>query len=260
MSIDRSTHTTQWIPAKNLSVIWAQSQRGLDRRHVENIVDKFNPELLDEVVVTKPNGREMYHVIDGQHRVAAVMDMYGENEKLPCRVLEEMDPQKAAKAFDLINSGRRKLGTIDKFLVRVTAEYKMETEIEQIVRWLGYRITSSPGSDTIRAVSALTRVYQHHGPEVLKEALMTIKTTWVDDPHAMEGAIIGGYGALLANHRSRIDWKRIREVVAKKYTPIKLLGRARYHKENAGGTLADGVYTELVNTYNHGIRKGRLSK
>lgn len=254
----KSAHATQWIPVKNLSIVWSQAQREFNERHADKIAEGFDPDLFDDLVVTLPNGNGIYHVVDGQHRKAAIQKLYGEDEKVPCRIVSATDPARAAAIFDKINTSRRTPSGVEKFNVRVTAGYKDEVEINKVVTWLGYRISGETADGTIRAVAALTNVHKSFGLDVLKETLTTIKGTWKDDCHAVDGPIIEGFAALIAEHRGHLDWKRLREQTAKKFTPGRLLGHAKSEREISGGTLGKSVRSVLIRQYNYGLRIGKL--
>lgn len=259
-SFEKASHTTKWIAVKNLSVIWAQAQRPLDEGRVDRIAAEFDPDLFDEPVVTQANGNGIYHVVDGQHRRAAIHKLFGDNEQVPCRVVDAKDPARAAEIFDLINNSRKAPSAVEKFNVRVTAGRGAECAIHKIVAGLGYRIAGHRSDSTIRAVAALTNVYRKHGAEVLKEALITIKGTWNNDINAFDGPIITGYGLLIGEHRGHLDWVRLRSQVAKTYTPGQLLGRGKYHAESERVSVAAGIKHVLVRTYDHGLRAGKLER
>jgi len=254
----KAAHQTQWIPVKNLSIVWAKAQREFNERHADKIASDFDPDLFDDLVVTLPNGNGIYHVVDGQHRKAAIQKLYGENEKVPCRVVSAADPARAASIFDKINTGRRKPNPVELFNVRVAAGYETEVAINRVVTFLGYRIAHAVGDGTIRAVAALTSIYKNYGLEVLKETLMAIKGTWDKDAHAVDGPIIEGFGALIAEHRGHLDWKRLREQTSQKFTPGRLLGHAKSDRELNGGTIGKAVCRVLIRTYDHGLRNGKL--
>ncbi|MBX3583581.1 MAG: ParB N-terminal domain-containing protein [Rhizobiaceae bacterium] len=254
----KSAHATQWIPVKNLSIVWATAQREFNERHADKIASGFDPDLFDDLVVTLPNGNGIYHVVDGQHRKAAIQKLYGEDEKVPCRVVNATDPSRAAAIFDKINTGRRSPSAVEKFKVRVTAGYEDEVAINKVVTWLGYRITGETSDGTIRAVAALMSVYKTFGLEVLKETLMTIKGTWSDDCHAVDGPIIEGFAALIGEHRGHLDFKRLREQTAKKFTPGRLIGNAKGEREITGGSLGHCVSRVLIRQYDQGLRNGKL--
>lgn len=251
-------HSTKWIAVKNLSVVWATAQREFNENHSKKIAASFDPDLFDDLVVTLPNGDGIYHVVDGQHRMAAIRSLYGEDEMVPCRVVNATSPARAAIIFDKINTGRRLPSGIEKFRVRVTAGSETEVAINKVVTWLGCRIESGDSPNSIRATGALLNVHNAFGLDVLKEALVTIRGTWANDKGALEGPIIEGYGALVGAHRGHLDWKRLREKTATSYTPGRLLGQAKADKEALGGRISDGVRRVLIRNYNQGIRAGKL--
>lgn len=257
-TFDKSAHGTKWIPVKNLSVIWANAQRELDPKRVDRIASEFDPDLFDDLIVTLPNGNGIYHVVDGQHRRAAIQQLYGENETVPCRVIDATDPKRAAAVFVKVNTSRKTPNLIEQFNARVTAGYDNEVHIQCIVDRLGYRVARQQGPGVIQSVGALTGVYKAFGSEVLKETLQTIKATWGDDYNALAANIIKGYGALLGEHRGHIDFKRLRECMAKAMTPGQLVGRARYHAELTKASAAEAVKYVLIHTYNTGIKAGKL--
>ena len=252
-----AAHTTKWIPVKNLSVVWAEAQRELNQRHVDKMAAEFDPDLFDDLVVTLPNGDGIYHVVDGNHRRALIQKLYGEEEKVPCRIINAQDPARAAKIFVKINTGRRLPSGIEKFRVRVTAGSETEVAINKVVLWLGCRIEKGDGPNVIRATAALINVHNSFGLDVLKETLTTIRTTWKDDKGALEGPIIEGFGSLIGAHRGHLDWKRLRDKAAST-TPGHLLGRAKADKENFGGRISDGVRRVLIRNYDQGLRVGKL--
>jgi len=256
----KAAHQTQWIAVKNLSIVWAKAQREFSERHADKIASGFDPDLFDDLVVTLPNGNGIYHVVDGQHRKAAIQKLYGEDEKVPCRVVNASDPSRAAAIFEKINTGRRTPKGVELFNVRVTAGNEDEVAINKVVTGLGYRISHAVEDGTIRAVSALIGVYKNYGLEVLKETLMTIKGTWDKDAHAVDGPIIEGYGALLAEHRGHIDWRRLREQIGKTFTPGRLIGHAKADRELHGGTIGKSVCRVLTRAYNQGLRAGKLGE
>lgn len=253
-----SAHSTKWIPIKNLSVVWANAQRELNERHVDKMAADFDPDLFDDLVVTLPNGDGIYHVVDGNHRRALIQKLYGEEEKVPCRIVNAKDPARAAQIFVKINTGRRLPSGIEKFRVRVTAGSETEVAINKVVMWLGCRIEANDSPNSIRATAALINVHNSFGLEVLKETLVTIRGAWANDKGALEGPIIEGFGALIGEHRGHLDWKRLREKTGNSYTPGRLLGQAKADKESLGGRIADGVKRVLIRNYNQGLRTGKL--
>lgn len=254
----------EWISVKNISVIWSQSQRPLNEAHAQKIADNFDPEMFGTLAVTKPNGRGIYHAIDGHHRKVAVERLWGGEEKVPCQVFDAEDPGRAAELFDHINSSRKNPHPIDLFKVRVTAGGEVEVAVNKVVNSCGYTVSSKYGKqkNAIACVAALKAVYESYGAEVLENTLNLIKAIWgIEDESATEANIVRGFGAFLTEYRG-LDWKHLREAVGNKYTPARLQAAAKMGKEMHGGKIPAEIKKLLINTYNAGFRssKKKLTK
>lgn len=254
----KTLHKITWVPLKHLSVVWSEAQRGYDEKWAASLAQNFDPDLFGVIIVTTANRQGVHHVVEGQHRCGAVRMAFGESEKVPCIILDTEDPARAAEIFDKINSGRKSLSALDKFRVRVTAGYEIPVAVNEIVESEGYRVGSSVSDGVIRAAGALTTVYSKHGGEVLRQTLRTIRATWGDDANAMDGSIIAGYGALLAEHGSKIDNRRLVERMEKRFTPGRLRGAVKATREVQHGTTANVLKQVIINTYNQGLRSGRI--
>lgn len=250
--VNRGFHDVEWIPAKNLSIVWAEAQRPLNEKHAQKIADNLDPDMFGAISVTKPNGQGIYHVIDGQHRLVAVVKNWGRDEKVPCQVFDAVDPARAAQIFDSVNSGRRALQPIELFKVRVTAKNELQVEVNKVVNKCGYFI-GNRNTNAIHCVAALENTYQSYGPVVLEATLRLIRKTWGEDNTATTALIIRGLGMLLSEFR-HIDIEKFTAVVSKKYTPSRLLGAAKTAREMGGGVGPIIIRDILVACYNSAVR------
>lgn len=252
---DENRDDLDWIEVGLISVVWTNSQRPFDERHAKRIADNFNREKFDPVKVTLPNGDGIYHACDGQHRVGAVKMLAGDREKIPCQVLPEGNPARAAQLFLGINTGRKRPQPIDLFKVGVTANNETEVAVNRIVTRMGYLVGHGHGNKGIMAVAALTSVYRKQGSGVLESALKIIQATWGMDPNAVVSPIIHGYGAFLGEYGSEVNWQRLKDVVKKKFTPGSLVAAARNMREMHGGGMMDAMKDVLLAHYNKGSRE-----
>lgn len=251
-----------WIPVKNISVVWAQSQRPLNPGHAKKIADNFDPEMFGTLAVTKPNGRGIYHAIDGHHRKVAVETIWGGEEKVPCQVFDAEDPSRAAELFDNINSTRKNPAPIELFKVRVTAKCETEVGVDKIVRKCGYIVGTAHGrtESTISCVAALKAVYLSYGADILENAINLAKAIWgPDDESAVQAFIVRGFGEFLSEYRD-VDYKRLRDNLGHKYTPARLVAAAKVGREMHGGNIPTEVKKLMVNCYNYGLRAGSDKK
>lgn len=247
----------KWIPVKNLSVVWLDAQRPLNKKHAQMIADAFDPEMFGALAVTKPNAKNIYHVIDGQHRKVAVESKYGPDEMVPCQVYDAEDPARAAELFDHINSNRRAPAPLDIFKIRVTAGGETQVAVDKIVKACGYRVGplgSKSKGGTIPCVSALEYVYQSCGPEVLTATLVTLKAIWgIEDKSAVSAFLVRGLGVFLSEFRHCSAPKLI-EAVGKRYTASRMLGAARAMKEARAVNMTVAVRDLLISAYNRDAR------
>jgi hypothetical protein len=253
----KQDYPVKWISVGEISVLWANTQRPLKKRKVEKIVEEFNPDAFGVLTVTMPNGHGIYHAIDGQHRKEAVQEMWGLDEKVPCLVLNAREPKEAAQIWRTMNGGRTKPGALEDFQVAVAAGEPTQTEINDLVRSLGYRIDLQGHDGNIAAVGALLYVYRRHGIDVLRDTLLTIQATWGKALDSVQQSIIAGFADMLARHGKQVDRKRLVDRVAKKYTPASLIGAARSGRGVLGGSLPQNVTRAIVVCYNQGLSPER---
>ena len=256
---DKKQTKIEWIKCKDISVVWATAQRPYSEKHAKRIAANFDPDMFDTVKVTMPNGKGMYHAVDGQHRRAAAEMLWGPEEQIPCEVLPADDPARAAKLFVEINTNRQAPQPIAVFLVKVTAGEEMQVAINKLIKSLGYRIGSSAQDNQIGAVSALEYVYRTSGPDILALTLKCLQETWGMDPAAVGAAPIRGYASFLLEFQHKIEYRRLRDTISKKYTPGNFVAVAKNYKEMHGGNLPAAVKALLIVNYNKGRRTGKLT-
>lgn len=258
---NEGAHTTQWIPVKSLSIVWASAQRTFDKRHAQGIADNFDPDMYGTLAVTLPNGEGVHHIIDGQHRVVAVRNLWGDEEAVPCYVFDAHDPARAAEIFDQMNTARKPPKRVDIFRIRVTAGAEVEVAVNDIVESFGYHVSSNTSEKTsISAVAALVHVYRAFGSEILKDTLRLLQATWGMDRNAVQANLIRGFGAFLAEYGNTANRSRLAERVAQDYTPGRFMGSVRSAREHFRCDSPRAVKHVLLITYNLGLRTGKIGK
>jgi hypothetical protein len=247
---------------RNLSVIWAQAQQPFRPHWAKQIAAEFDTDKFDPPVITKPNGAGFYHIVEGQHRISAAKMLFGDGEKLMCRMVDAHDPARAAEIWLGINAGRKAIKPVHAFEVAVTAGREPETEINALVRKMDYRISSYKTERTISAVSSLIWVHRKFGVTILKSTLSVLDKTWAGDPAAFSGELIKGYSSFINEFHPYLDTKRLAEVISKNFTPNKLIAAARLYAEQNTTSVNDGIGEILRTKYNFKLRdeKSRLKR
>lgn len=251
--IDKGSHTTKWIPGRELSVVWPSAQRLCDERRVAKMAAEFDPDLFGVVSISEQTFNGAHHIIDGQHRVALMELLFGPDERVPCYQFDCPDSERAAQVFDKLNSTQKKPQPIDMYRVRVTAGEETEVAVHRIITNLGYKVGYARREGVISAVQALTYVYRTHGADVLRAALGLIKATFGKDPDAVAGNVIRGYGLLLKQHPD-LNTTRMVDRVSKRFTPSRLIGAVKTRRDADICSTEEAVKRILVDTYEFGLR------
>ena len=259
-TFNKQEHTTKWIPVKDISVVWANAQRPPDERFSQKIAREMDPDLFGVLTVTLPNGSGIYHCVDGQRRRRAAEIFAGENECVPCNVLNAKTPAEAAHIFHQMTTNQTAIQAIDKFKVGVTAEYETEVAINKLLGELGYTVTHNRCEGGLRAIRAVVDVYKRFGPETLQDAFLIIQGIWGKDPDSVDGSMVKGFALLVAEHGAHVDRQRLVNVVAKQFTPARFLGAAKSAREVYSCNVAESVKRILVKTYDYRLRNGKLDK
>lgn len=232
-----------------MSVVWQESQRALNERWANAIAERFDPDLFAPIDVTLPNGNGVYHVIDGQHRVAAAKKALGEDQLIPCHVHEVTDPAVAADLFSRINRNRKRMSQIEDFRTAVTAGYNDEVAVNKIVNDNGYTVGFNSLS-SISCPAALLNVYRRLGSTVLNQTLHVLSAAY-GSADAMIANNVKGFGAFLAEY-PHASLGRLVQAVKKRYPDHgQLAAAAKQFKDVNGINGADkAVMAILVGAYN----------
>jgi len=246
-------YTIEWLAVKNLSVIWVQSQRPYDAKWAKKIADEFDPDKFEACIVTLPNGIGEYHIVEGQHRKSAVEMLWGGNEKVPCRVLPEADPSRAAEIWLGINDGRKRIRPVTHFKVAVVAKRDPELAINRLVNRLGYIVAEYKSEKTVTAVSALKSIWDRQGELTLSKTLIAVQQLWPGDPAGPDGSILRGLALFLHEFGLHTDPRRLKQAIGKKYTPGQFVAAANARKELTKDRLDEVMAEMLLRDYNKGL-------
>lgn len=243
------------IHLSKLSVVWRKAQRPFNQKWADEIAEKFDPDKFEPILVTKPNGKGVYHIVEGQHRKAAAEKWGGSSQQVPCRIIAEADPARAAEIFLGINEGRKAVKPVQRFLTAIEAGREQEVAINDIVKRCDYRISDSKLDNSISAVAALKRAFTNFGPNILKFTLDTCRVLWGDDPNGVRGDIIDGVSVFTNEFHSHMDRNHLKRVIADAFpSPHKFLDAARYAADQQNEALPVAMSDMIKDKYNRKMR------
>lgn len=228
-------------------------QRGLDARRVDRMATDFDSSAVGAITVSARGGT-MYHIIDGQHRVAAARLAKGDDWKIPARMFTGLTIEKEAELFRLLNN-TAKVGALDLFRVRVVEGEKTATYISDMLGRHGFKV----GPTAFAAVAAAERIY-NRDPMALERTLAIIVRAWGRSGSAIDGRIVEGIGLVFVRYGDAVDFDSLGHKLASASDAASLLGRARSFREmlNKSSSMVSAVAEIVVETYNKNRRTQAL--
>jgi hypothetical protein len=176
-------------------------------RNVLKIAAEFDWSKFTPVILAR-HGRDLYAVIDGQHRVTAAA-LRGIT-KVPAAIYKT-DRAAQAAAFAAINGEVTAVSTLQLHRARLASGDKGARELAAICAQAGVKILPSApaggraGRGETVAVAALERCVQRYGTDVLVMALRTIATNATSAGFLRRPVI----GAMCAVLDAEPDWQSV---------------------------------------------------
>lgn len=125
---------------KNLLTIAPEYQRGLSKTSVKRIEQNWSWRAAGVVTVSVRNGT--HYVVDGQHRVEAAKNI-PEITHIPCLVFKNLELADEAKTFVDVNSGRRGMCSVEKFIATVVQGDEIAAYVQNRIESNGFRVAKS---------------------------------------------------------------------------------------------------------------------
>lgn len=156
-------------------------QRNPNKKKIKHIVDNFDINALDPLVVSYRNGR--YNVVDGQHRLCAIKELCKklgwDSFKIECRIIDGLTEEDECKLFKIL-ADRRTVSVGEKAEASYCANDKVVVEIIDCVKQAGLicDFKGSKGENKINSIESLIKIYNDLGKEDFIKYLRLIKNTW----------------------------------------------------------------------------------
>ena len=175
-----------WLPKASLRID-GRYQRSIEtpksKRLIEKLRDNWRWYHCSPLAVTD-NGDDTYNVLDGQHRMAAALQLDGVG-LLPCYVVDEMTLAEQAEAFVVINADRVHISPEAIFHASVIAGNPEAKSIVAACAAAGVSIHKSYWGQKVKhteqnaaftgAVGQLRRIYRSDGAEAITATLSVIR-------------------------------------------------------------------------------------
>jgi len=146
----------RWVPL-NRMVVSDHAQRDLKQYRVDHLVAHFDAEQVGTPVVNERGGK--FFIIDGQHRVAALAEVYDADHQVQCWAYVGLTEAQEAEKFLQLNDNLA-VAALDKYRVAVEAGRDAESDIDRIVRACGLVVSKREVEGGIGAVGTCRRGHQ----------------------------------------------------------------------------------------------------
>lgn len=205
------------------------------------------------------NGEEKLWIIDGQHRVRALIDHGFGDWLVEVKVHDDIKDDAGACAMFLKLNNRATVAPFDTYENELKAGDSSAVGVKKICGRYGIEVSRGAGDARATCVSALKKLYKMDGGKTLDISLGTIVTAWGTKASALEGKLIEGMGLVFGRYNGTIDQAVLTKKLAKYAGGASgLVGDARGLMDFRRATLARCIAERVIETYNVGRRAGQL--
>jgi hypothetical protein len=225
-----------------------RTQRNYNDRQAREYADNFDLEGFGYPVLNHRD--EVWYIVDGQHRIAALRMMGWDDQQIECEVYEGLSEAEEAELF-LKRNHRRAVKPFDKFKVAVSAGREAQCDINRIVLTQGLKVSKEPDDGCVQAVTALEKIYSNFGARTLARTLRITRDSYAGDREGLRGNFLLGLGLACGRYDGQLDEEEAVRVLAK--VPggaLGILGKAQTQRRSTGESLPRCVAFAVVEAIN----------
>lgn len=231
-------------------------QRQLNKNFTKYLVDNWDDAKMGVPEVSHRGNH--YYATDGQHRLAALIQLGRGSRPIPVLVVESTGRQDEAQRFVARNAENRRPSPIDIYRVQVVAGDEVAVAIDETVHKHGLRVeTSVAAKGVVAAVGALRWVHTKGGTDLLDRTLGVIRHAYEYEPGAYNQTIIKGVAQVLVEYPG-VDLDVLASKLSAAFTPQRLIAKARSLADAWRKSLHLAAADVIVSTYNLNKRTKRL--
>ncbi len=225
-------------------------QRDVRQSFVKKISEHFDPLLCEPPLV---NWREdgSFYGMDGQHRIMALLERFGERAQWTCRLFYGLTIKQEALLFNTQDQ-RRPLTPLERFRSGVISGSEPYMAINAVVESTGWTVALYTGQHArgsgIVAVGALVTIHKNYKGNHLYKTLTIIRECFGGD-HAPPSSLLLGFSQFNAWYEGEYDRRalvqRMRDVGM---SGLRMEADKRRLLDRVTGTEAVGM--AIVSLYN----------
>lgn len=238
------------IPIKNL-VSNQDYQRMLSEKHIRSTLEDFDVYQINPVKVSRRDG--VNYVFDGQHTIEIVAAESGSRETpVWCMIYDELKYSEEAHIFADQQKNVKKLSPYETYVAHIEAGDAKQKMIQSILDSYGLFVSDKQCPSGITAISAMERIYDKYGREVLDNTIRLDVATWEGEKNSFSGKMLNGLAKIIVTYGDSIN----EDVFKDKVGQVSVKQIIRTAKERRAGYM--GIAETIVIEYNN-KNKHRLS-
>ena len=181
-------------------------QRPVRERRLRELTRKWDPGLLDPIVVSYRDGK--FYLVDGQHRVVIQRRMYGGDFKAPCKLYHGLTYEAEAELCWKLDRAREQLSGAQS--TNALIEAGSDPEIMEIHRALlenGFKWAlgkATPGDYEIIAVRAVISAYRLLGSTAFDRMMFLTGAAWAGAPCSLRAGFLSGMALFLKTYETEL--------------------------------------------------------
>jgi predicted RNA binding protein YcfA (HicA-like mRNA interferase family) len=246
-----------FLPAKALAVDH-RYQRAQNSPWVRELASKWDDRLLGILTVSSRDGG--FWILEGQHRIAALMARGEAERKVPCLVFTRLTLKEEADIY-LGRSTVRLQTMIAMFEAKVTAEDPHAMAINRIVREVYKLQIGQGGKNNVQAIGTLFRLEELG---VLAQTFQVWDRAWgnkVDGTDRTRGPILLAIGVMIRYYGKLLNHDRLGDQL-RPFTAPELLHMANSRYAAKTAKTSEPNYIVMVDVfrslYNHRMKDNAL--
>ena len=234
------------IPIKDL-VSNQDYQRNLSMLHVRKAVENFDLNQINPIKVSRRDG--INYVFNGQH-TAEIVAMASGSRDTPvwCMIYDDLEYTEEADIFANQMKNVKALLPIEIFNANCEAGNNKELIIKGLIESYNLKIAASSNPGCISAVSALERIFDKYGYDMLDRVIKLIIFTWEGEQKSFSANMLNGMARLLSAFGENIKDELFKE----KLGEVSLKELVRTAKERRAGSL--GYAEAMLVFYNKKLK------
>lgn len=229
-------------------------QRDLVQRRVTNYAARFNAAQVGIIEVSDRD--EQLWVVDGQHRVALLMRMFGPDVLVPAIVYRNWSYVQEAERFSYVNRYRTAVTALDTYRADREAGVADVLLIDKLLKRHGLRVASAYTDGVVQSATRLRSCYARYGESLLSSVLSSLKNIWGTERDAYSSDMLGATAWVLHTYAAALDLGIFSDVMTSQYyTAMQLQRRARSRRGEVGGRLSINLAYLMIEAYNSQERR-----